>query len=158
LKQIADECFMPLCVGGGITNRDIARDCMQIGADKLCLTTTAIDQPTLIAELAHLFGSQAIVVGIDIFYDARGVARLYDHRTQTIILDLDPWIWMQRAVELGAGEIRLMCVNREGTLQGYDFALCQRARELLTVPIILEGGAGSLVHLQTAFENKIDGI
>ena len=146
------------CVGGGIRDRQTAHACMEAGADKLCLTSTAMDNPDLISELAHQFGSQAIVVGIDVVTDNQGQIRLFDHRRQTSIIDSDTWGWMQQSVKLGAGEIRLMLVNREGTLSGYDMDLFCRARELLDVPIIFEGGAGSLMHLQQAFEAGVDGV
>lgn len=158
IKSIADECFMPLCVGGGIYNLDIAQDCMNAGADKLCLTSVALENPALITQLAHHFGSQAIVVGIDIIRDGEGRPRLFDHRHQRMICDSNPWQWMQTAVIHGAGEIRLMSVNREGTLLGYDMDLFYQARQLVNVPIVLEGGAGSLHHLQSAFTAGVDGV
>lgn len=157
IRMIAEECFMPLTVGGGITNSDIAHACMDAGADKLCLTMTALDNPALISELAHCFGSQAVVVGVDIVNDGSS-AGLFDHRSHQILATPDPWRWIQKAVELGAGELRLMAVNREGDLSGYDFELYKKARDLVDVPIILEGGAGSLDHLQAAFEAGVDGV
>lgn len=158
ITTIAEECFMPLCVGGGISNVGIAYACMQAGADKLCLTTTAIDNPRLISELAHRFGSQAVVVGVDVKYDENNEIRLYDHRDRSLVKNSNPWDWLTRVVELGAGEVRLMSVDREGTLLGYNLSLYERAKKLVDVPIILEGGAGSLHHLQEAFEAGIDGV
>ena len=158
ISTIAEECFMPLCVGGGIRDMVSAHACMEAGADKLCLTTSAMDSPKLIAELAHRFGSQAIVVGIDVAYDETGTARLFDHRSGRIITNLDLWKYVEHVVKLGAGEIRLMAVDREGTLLGYDMSLFARIKELVDIPIILEGGAGSLHHLQEAFEAGVDGI
>ena len=144
--------------GGGIRDMVSAHACMEAGADKLCLTTSAMDSPKLIAELAHRFGSQAIVVGIDVAYDETGTARLFDHRSGRIITNLDLWKYVEHVVKLGAGEIRLMAVDREGTLLGYDMSLFARIKELVDIPIILEGGAGSLHHLQEAFEAGVDGI
>lgn len=158
IQGIAEECFIPLCVGGGINTLEIAQSCLDVGADKLFLSTTAMDQPELISKLAQCFGSQAIVVGIDITYDKNNEACLFDHRSHTIINNKDPWDWLVHVVELGAGEVRLMAVDREGTFLGYDFSLYQKARGLVDVPIILEGGAGSLEHLQMAFEKGVDGV
>jgi len=157
IKMIAEECFMPLCVGGGISNIEIAHQCMEAGADKLCLTMTALENPSLISELAHCFGSQAIVVGIDLVRDGNSVF-LFDHRNHEILKHLDPWHWLKQTVQLGAGEVRLMSVDREGSLLGYDFSLYKKARSLVNVPIILEGGSGSLNHLQEAFEAGVDGV
>lgn len=129
IRTIAEECFMPLCVGGGIRDMATAHACMAAGADKLCLTTTAMDNPELISELAHRFGSQAVVVGIDIAHDDSQTLRLYDHRICQLIADSDPWNYLKHVVHLGAGEIRLMSVDREGTLRGYDIALFQQAKK-----------------------------
>ncbi len=158
IRAIAEECFMPVCVGGGIYNRQIAHACMEAGADKLCLTTTAMDNPNLISELAHQFGSQAIVVGVDIIRDEQGKARLFDHRYGSMVRDSNPWEWMSLAASRGAGEIRLMAVDHEGTLSGYNLDVFRRARQLVEVPIIFEGGAGSLMHVQQAFEAGVDGV
>ena len=157
IAAIAEECFMPLCVGGGITSVEVAHECMQAGADKLCLTVTALDNPNCIMELAHRFGSQAVVVGIDLVTEA-GLVKVFNHRTHDVVNSLDPWSWIREVVKLGAGEIRLMSVDREGSLIGYDFSLYEKARSLIDVPIILEGGAGSLDHLQAAFEAGVDGV
>ncbi|OGO95758.1 MAG: hypothetical protein A3F41_06155 [Coxiella sp. RIFCSPHIGHO2_12_FULL_44_14] len=158
VRALAEECFMPLCVGGGISDLSIAEACMQAGADKLCLTTTALDDPQLISRLARRLGSQAVVVGIDVGYDAHREVRLFDHRIASFIPNRHPWEWMAHAVALGAGEIRLMVVDREGTGVGYDLALYQQAKKWVNVPIILEGGAGTLLHLQAAFEAGVEGV
>lgn len=158
IRDIAEECFMPLCVGGGIRDSATAHACMEAGADKLCLTTTALENPRLVSTLAHRFGSQAIVVGIDVTYDKDGVPRLFDHRHHDMLPNSSPLKYAKQVIELGAGELRLMSVDREGSLAGYDIPLYQQVRELVDVPIILEGGAGSLDHLQEAFEAKVDGI
>ena len=158
IREIAEECFMPLCVGGGIRNSDDAIACMDVGADKLCITSQAIDRPELVTELARRFGSQAVVVGVDVIYDRNGILRLYDHRKALTIEHSDPFQWALTMTDMGCGEIRLMSVDREGSLQGYDLDLYQKMRKLLNVPIILEGGAGSLDHLEAAFKAGVDGI
>ena len=158
LNRIAEECFMPLTIGGGITSLDIAMECMDNGADKLCLNTAAMDNPDLIIAMAHRFGAQAVVIGLDVFTDKDGNRHLFDHRTGKTIPDKDPLEWMQQAIDLGSGEIRLMSVEREGMLNGYDLELFKEVREMVDVPIVLEGGAGSLDHLEQAFMAGVDGV
>ncbi len=158
IRLVAEQCFMPLCVGGGIRSLADATQCMKAGADKLCLTTTALDNPELITRLAHHFGSQAVVVSIDISRNGNGHAMVYDHRNGTIVMGLDPLEWAKKAVSLGAGEIRIMSVDREGSLQGYDLEIFKIIREAVDVPIILEGGAGTLDHLESAYKNGVDGV
>lgn len=152
LQKIAEECFMPLCFFGGITSEAHAHKAMAIGADKIGLTMTAYDNPALITALAHQYGAQAVVLGLDVLD-----GKLYDHRSDSI-LDKAPVEWAKQAVELGAGEIRLMDVAREGTLQGFDLDFYKRLRDAVDVPIIIEGGAESLDHVQKAYEAGVDGV
>ncbi len=156
IGRVAGECFMPLTVGGGIRSVEDARDVLAAGADKICLTTTARDNPALITELAHLLGSQAIMIGIDII-SQQGHLSLYDHRDGSSASG-DPFAWMEQAVENGAGEVRLMAVDREGTRQGLDIALLRKARARVNVPIVIEGGAGSLDHIDEAIAAGANGV
>lgn len=157
IRKVAAECYMPLTVGGGIRSVDDARACMDAGADKLCVTTTALDDPDLIGRLARVFGTQAVVLGIDILGDDE-TARLYDHRSGKAVASLHPWEWLRRGVGLGAGEIRLAAVDREGTRRGMDLSLLSRAQALVNVPVIVEGGAGTLDHLGEAMSAGADGV
>ncbi|MBM3517328.1 MAG: imidazole glycerol phosphate synthase subunit HisF, partial [Alphaproteobacteria bacterium] len=149
IAVVARECFMPLTVGGAVRSLADARACMAAGADKLCLTTTALDNPDLIAELAQRFGRQAIMVGIDVVGAGDGWA-LWDHRTATIRAERGLEAWVREVVARGAGELRLMRVEREGRRNGMDIALLRRVRSLVDVPLVVEGGAGSLDHLDEA--------
>lgn len=158
VAQVADECFMPLTVGGGITSPEIAHTCMAAGADKLLLTTTALDNPDLLATLAHTFGAQALVIGIDVIWGDDASPRLYDHRTGSTVEGRDPLAWACECVERGAGEIRLMAVDREGSRQGYDLDLLRAFRSALNVPLIVEGGAGTLDHLLEGLEAGADAV
>lgn len=158
IQSVAEECLIPLSVGGGIRTLAIAKKCVQMGADKLCLTTSVYEQPNFIAELAHHFGSQSIMVGIDVVRTVDGNLHLFDHRNHTLVPDLHPWHWMEQVVGLGAGEIRLMAVDREGGFSGFDLGLFLEARSIVDVPIILEGGAGSLYDLKQALVHGIDAI
>lgn len=157
LHKIAQECFMPLCFFGGINSEERAHKAMNIGADKIGMTSTAYDHPSLITSLAHQYGSQAVVIGIDVIAEGNSY-RLYDHREDSIRHDHNPLDWAKQCVDLGAGEIRLMHVDREGTAQGLDLNLYKTFKQELNVPILLEGGAESLTHVQNAYEHGVDGV
>ena len=149
IAAVAAECFMPLTVGGGIASTEIAQRCMECGADKLCLTTTALDRPELIGELAEILGRQAVMIGIDVTGE-NDERRMFDHRTGAPAARPDWRAWMREAVERGAGEVRLMAVDREGTRSGMDGELLTEAETLVDVPVILEGGAGNVADIAAA--------
>lgn len=154
---VARACFMPLTVGGGIRSAEIAHRCLASGADKLCLTSTAVDEPALIAALARIFGSQAIVLGIDVVRTEAG-RFLYDHRTGRP-LEKPAWDdWLRRGVGEGAGEVRLLAVDREGRRTGLDTDLLAEASTRVDVPIILEGGAGTLAHVAAALRDGAEAV
>jgi len=157
LSDVAAEAQVPLTFGGGLTDISLIRRALEMGADKICLTTSALDSPRLIAEAAQLFGAQSVVVGIDVTMHA-GNPMLFDHRTgrEMAAPTLDSWV--SQAVGHGAGEIRLCAVDREGTRSGLDIALFERIRKLVNVPIILEGGAGSLPDVAAAMKQGADSI
>lgn len=157
IRKVAMECFMPLTVGGGIVSLEVARRIMESGADKLCLTTAALDNPGLLEELAHLYGAQAVVIGVDILRDG-ATWRLYDHRSGQPVEGVDPLAWIEQAVARGAGEIRLMAVDREGTREGMDLGLFGQIRRRVNVPIVLEGGAGSFEHIAEALQAGTSGV
>jgi cyclase len=157
VRLAARECSMPLTIGGGITSIEIAKDCLDNGADKICLNSAVVDNPDLIAACTHRFGSQAVVVAIDVV-DQAGVVSLYDHCTGQVLPDHDWLDWLAEVADRGAGEIRLMNVSREGGRQGYDTDLLNAARTRCDLPIILEGGAGTLDHLSEAMEQGCDAL
>ncbi len=156
VRAVAAECQVPLTVGGGIRTVADGHACMAAGADKLCVTMTALDRSDLITELAEIFGSQAVVLGIDVLTDD-GARRLYDHRNGDMV-GRDPLAWARDGIARGAGEIRLMAVDREGTRRGMDLDLLEAVRHAVQVPIVLEGGAGTLEHLDAAFAAGADGV
>ncbi len=157
VRRVAAECFMPLTVGGGIRDVEDARRCMAAGADKLMLTTTALDEPDRLTRLSRVFGSQAIVLGVDVVREG-GAARLWDHRSRKTPARQELGAWLREAIERGAGEIRLMAVDREGTRRGLDLDLAREVTEKVSVPVILEGGAGSLEHLDAAYAAGVDAV
>lgn len=157
LRRVAAECFMPVTFGGGIRSRDDAARAMDAGADKLTLTTTALDNPRLIDDLAHLLGAQAVVLGIDVMRLA-GRPKIYDYRTDQIHKQRELMAWIDEAMNRGAGEIRLMSADREGRREGMDIELVSEVVSRAKVPVIAEGGAGILDHLAEALQAGASGV
>jgi cyclase len=146
-RRTADEVFIPFTVGGGIRRLDDARRLLRAGADKVSVNTSAVERPALIGELAVEFGAQCVVCAIDA--KARPAAdgwEVYVHggRTPT---GKDAVAWAEEATRLGAGEILLTSMDRDGTRDGYDCELTRAVGEAVTVPVIASGGVGSLQHL-----------
>jgi imidazole glycerol-phosphate synthase subunit HisF len=143
----AEQCFMPLTVGGGLRSVSDIETMLKAGADKVSLNTAAIKNPQLIAEAAERFGAQCIVVAIDAKSEPDGKSwRVYTHGGHNAT-ELDAVAWARQAVELGAGEILLTSMDRDGTGNGYDLGLTQAVSDAVTVPVIASGGAGTLEHL-----------
>ncbi|MCC7250959.1 HisA/HisF-related TIM barrel protein [Hyphomicrobium sp.] len=157
LEAISKEVQVPVTFGGGIASVALARRALESGADKIALTTTALDRPDLIDDAAHAFGAQAVVLGLDLVW-RDGVLRLYDHRLRGTVDRPNPVEWVKEAVSRGVGEIRVMAVDREGVREGFDVPLYASIRELTDVPIILEGGAGNLTHIAEAMKAGVDSV
>ena len=149
----ADQCFMPLTVGGGLRSVDDIRAMLNAGADKVSLNTAAIGHPDLVRDAARKFGNQCIVVAIDAKrdpgFDPRW--RVYTHggRYPT---ELDAVGWAKTVVSLGAGEILLRWMDGDGTGGGYDIELTRRVSDAVEVPVIASGGAGELEHFAEVLE------
>ena len=146
VRRTAEGIYMPLTVGGGIRSIEDVRRLLRAGADKVSLNTAALAEPTLIREAAERFGSQCIVVAIDARRDAPGRWGVFTHGGRRPA-DRDAIAWAQEAVALGAGEILLTSMDRDGTKDGYDLELTRAVAEAVSVPVIASGGAGSLEHL-----------
>jgi cyclase len=143
----AEQCFMPLTVGGGLRTVADIETMLKAGADKVSLNTAAIKNPQLIADASNRFGAQCIVLAIDAKREPDGKSwRVYTHggRNPT---ELDAVAWARRAVELGAGEILLTSMDADGTGDGYDIGLTRAVSDAVSVPVIASGGAGTLDHL-----------
>ena len=148
----AEQCFMPLTVGGGLRNVADIEAMLRSGADKVSLNTAAIHNPTLIKEASERFGAQCIVVAIDAKREPDGKSwRVYTHggRNRT---ELDAIKWAQQAVALGAGEILLTSMDCDGMKTGYDVPLTRAMSDAVSVPVIASGGAGELPHFADALE------
>jgi imidazole glycerol-phosphate synthase subunit HisF len=148
VRRTAEGIYMPLTVGGGIRSVDDVRLLLRAGADKISLNTAALARPELIREAAERFGSQCIVVALDARRegDRWGV---YTHGGRNAA-GRDAIQWAQEAVALGAGEILLTSMDRDGTKDGYDLELTRAVSEAVTVPVIASGGAGTLEHFHEA--------
>ncbi len=147
VARTAEEVFMPLTVGGGIRTLDDIHDLLRAGADKVSINTAAVAHPSFVKEASRAFGSQCIVVAIDAKRKALDSGwEVYTHggRTPT---GIDAVLWAQQMEELGAGEILLTSMDRDGTRDGYDLELTRTIAEAVTVPVIASGGVGTLEHL-----------
>ncbi|MEG6520962.1 imidazole glycerol phosphate synthase subunit HisF [Desulfotomaculum sp. 1211_IL3151] len=146
VRRTAEEVFIPFTVGGGIRTVEDMRLMLKAGADKIGINTAAIKNPQLIAEGANKFGSQCIVVAIDARQVAPEKWQVFTHggRTST---GLDAVEWAVRAEELGAGEILLTSMDRDGTKEGFDLALTRTIAQHVKIPVIASGGVGNLEHI-----------
>lgn len=144
---------IPFCVAGGISSVEEARTRLEFGADKISINSPALMRPDLINELSSAFGRQCIVVGIDSFADS-GTYRVRSHTgdpDKTRETGRETLNWIKEAVERGAGEIVLNCMNQDGVREGYDTAQLSAARAVCTVPLIASGGAGTATHFADIF-------
>jgi imidazole glycerol-phosphate synthase subunit HisF len=146
VRRTAAECFMPLTVGGGVSSVENVRKLLLAGADKVSINTAAVREPELIRRAAEKFGSQCITVAIDAKQVAPSRWEVFTHGGRTAT-DLDAVEWARRATQLGAGEILLTSMDRDGSQSGYDLALTRRVVEAVPVPVIASGGAGGLPHI-----------
>jgi cyclase len=146
VRQTAEQCFMPLTVGGGVQSVDDIRTLLRTGADKVTINTAALSNPELITAGATEFGGQCIVVSIDHATDDQGVQRVATERGANLT-DIDVVDWAKRVADLGAGEILLTSVEREGAREGYDVDTVRRVADAVMIPVIAAGGAGSLQDL-----------
>ena len=146
VRRTAEGIYMPLTVGGGIRSIDDVRRLLRAGADKVSLNTAALAEPALIRAAAERFGSQCIVVAIDARRESGERWGVYTHGGRRPS-GRDAVLWAREAVALGAGEILLTSMDRDGTKDGYDLELTRAIADAVTVPVIASGGAGSLEHL-----------
>ncbi|MGF1595302.1 MAG: imidazole glycerol phosphate synthase subunit HisF [Kiloniellaceae bacterium] len=146
VRRTAEQCFMPLTVGGGVRSLDDIRQLLLAGADKVSINTAAVTNPDFVREAAEKFGSQCIVVAVDAKSVAPEKFEIFTHggRKPT---GIDAVAWSRRLCELGAGEILLTSMDRDGTKAGYNIPLTRAVSDAVPVPVIASGGVGTLEHL-----------
>ena len=146
VKQVAKVCFIPLTVGGGIKSIDDFQQLLLSGADKVSINSAAINNPELITQAANKFGSQCVIVAIDAKKNLAGNYEIFTHggRNPT---GIDAIKWAEKACKLGAGEILLTSMDKDGTKSGYDLELIKSIASQVTVPVIASGGVGNLQHM-----------
>lgn len=146
VEQVAEQVFIPLTVGGGVRSVEDVRRLLNAGADKVSINTAAVNNPDLVAQASGKVGSQCIVVAIDAKQTAPGKWEVFTHggRNNT---GLDAIEWARRVEALGAGELLLTSMDRDGTKSGFDLALTRAIADAVRIPVIASGGVGSLDHL-----------
>lgn len=149
VEQVAESIYIPFTVGGGIRTINDIRALLKAGCDKVSLNTSAVENPRLVHEASKRFGSQCIVVAIDAKQESTNRWRVYTHGGRRAT-KWDVVRWAKHVTQLGAGEILLTSMDRDGTKSGYDVALTKRVAETVSVPVIASGGAGSLYHFYEA--------
>ena len=149
VEKVAESVYIPFTVGGGIGSCEEIRNLLKAGCDKVSINTQAIKNPKFILESSRRFGSQCIVLAIDAKKESRGTWRVYTHggRNRTA---LDAVAWARKGARLGAGELLVTSMDRDGTKLGYDLELLRRISESVRIPLIASGGAGNLNHLYEA--------
>ena len=154
LQEIADECFMPLSYGGGIRSVQTAEHIFSIGFEKIILNTYPFEDVTIITELSKAFGSQSIIVAIDVKRNFFGKYQVCSH-SGIVNRKRDPVEWAKAIEDQGAGEILLTSIDREGTWKGFDIELTARVAQAVSIPVIAHGGAGSVRHIGEAVKQGL---
>ena len=157
VRRAAHDVFVPMTVGGGVRTVDDVRDLLRAGADKVAINTAAVKRPELISEVARRFGSQCMVLSLEAKQQAPGKWEVYTDcgRERS---GVDAIEWVRRGVSLGAGEVLVTSIDREGTRKGFDVELNRAVAEAVSVPVIFSGGYGEPKHLQDAAAAGADGI
>lgn len=154
VEQVAKEVFIPLTVGGGIRTLDDIYKLLNVGCDKVSINSAAIKRPELINEASKRFGAQCIVVAIDVKKTGdKWHVYLNGGRVDT---GIDAFEWAKEVVQRGAGEILLTSMDADGTKAGFDIEVTQRISQMVNVPVIASGGAGSMEHIKEAFDHGAD--
>lgn len=149
IRHLAVDCFIPLTVGGGISSISHIKELLRAGADKVLLNSVCYKNQELIQEAAQQFGTQCVIVGIDVRKDEEGTYSCYSHSGSTSE-DVCPVIWAQRMEKCGAGEILLTSIDNDGCMNGYDFEIIKKVSDAVNVPVIASGGAGSYEDMKSA--------
>ena len=152
VRKVAERVFIPFTVGGGIRTVEDFRDILREGADKVAVNTAAILNPELISRAADKFGSQCVVVAIDAKRRPDGSGWNIYKNGGRVDMGIDALEWAEKAYKLGAGELLVTSMDKDGTKDGYDLELTRRISELVKIPVIASGGCGNLDHFSEVFE------
>lgn len=155
LQELASECFMPLSYGGGVRSVEAAGNILSLGVEKILINTAAHEVKNLVPDISRAFGSQSLIVSMDLRRDLLGRYSVYTRSGRKKISG-DPLDWARHFVELGAGELFVTVINREGTWKGLDLNIIERIARAVSVPVIAHGGVGSVQHINEAC--SIEGI
>lgn len=151
IEQIAGECFMPLAYGGGVRTVEQAQRIFALGVEKICIQTAALENPTLVTELAQRFGSQSVMLSVDVKRNWMGKPQIYSSAKSSSVGS--DWIYRtKQLVDAGAGEVLLNAVDKDGTLQGPDLVLIEQLSQAINVPLIAVGGVGSMRDIKAAVD------
>jgi len=156
ISETAKNIFIPITVGGGLRNLSDIKEVLRVGADKVCLNTAVIKNPQLIKDASRMFGSSTIVVAIEAIRELNGNYFAYTDNGREYT-GIDVFEWAQKVCDLGAGEIVVTSVDKEGTGQGYDLELISKIAQSVSIPIIAHGGAGKKEHVLDVFKEGIVG-
>lgn len=149
IEVFARRCFVPLTAGGGIRTLEDISKLMSLGADKISLNTAAIEAPSFISNVASLYGEQCVVLSIDAKKHADGRYEVFS-QCGSEPTGLDPTEWSKEGQRLGAGEILITAIDRDGWLQGYDLELCRSVSDAVPIPVLALGGCGNWKHMEKA--------
>ena len=154
VRRVAQQVFIPLTVGGGISSIEQIRDLLHSGADKISLNSAALDHPELIEQAAKVYGAQCVVLAIDAKKMPDGSWHCFKAGGR-VDTGIDAVEWAKKATALGAGEILLTSMDADGTKKGFDLELCRAIKQAVNVPIIASGGCGQVEHFAQVFEEDV---
>ncbi len=146
IKEISKNCFIPIAAGGGVKSVDDFNKLLRSGADKIIINTSAIENPSLISDAKNFFGSQCVIVSIDVKKNGSGIQEVFSHNG-VVNTNKNVFEWIKTVEQLGAGEIFLTSIDMDGIGKGYDIDLIRKAVEITSIPVIASGGVGELSHL-----------
>jgi cyclase len=153
LTEISNECFMPLSYGGGVKNAKTAKKILSIGFEKIIINTAAIDTPNLITEIANFSGNQSVVGSIDVKKNLFGKYQIYSN-DGLVKRPLEVIKWVKELENLGVGELIITSIDRDGTWKGFDIDLLKQITSAVNIPVIANGGAGSVDHIGEVVEKS----
>lgn len=158
IEDIASECFMPLCYGGGVKSMEQMKKIYALGVEKISLSSQAVLNPSLIREAASIFGRQSVMITIDVKKDFWGKTKVFIHNGKTNT-KLNPIEFVTIVESLGAGEIVINSIDNDGMMNGYDSELLKALKAVVTIPLIALGGAGKMEHIKEVFEQaNVDAV